>query len=393
MDAPLSGIRVLELASMLPGPFASQVLADFGAEVIKVENPRGGDYMRTNFQKDGQPVTFHAVNRNKKSLALDLGTQEGQDVFKSLTATADVILDGFRPGVLSRLGVGYDDLQPINPRLIYCALTGYGMTGPYRDKAGHDINYLSYAGVLGLTGIAGGSPVISGVQIADIGGGALWAVIAILMALQHRQATGRGQLCDVGMMDGAFAWLPLALAQQDIQGLMPQRGRDPLNGGLACYNVYETLDHKYVSLGALEGKFWGRFCSKIGRQEMISRQMDPASQQAMVGELRELFMTRTREEWTGFFRDEDVCFSPVLDFSEALENEHLLHRGMVAQVGIDRRDTLVTAQPIKLSEGKASIGTTVPGLGRHSRALLNELGYSEQAISLLIASGSLGVEV
>ncbi|HEX3011833.1 MAG TPA: CoA transferase, partial [Syntrophomonadaceae bacterium] len=253
MTLPLEGIKVLDLSRYLPGPFCTQLLADFGAEVIKVEDPRGGDLGRHLAPLiENQSARFYTVNRNKKSITLDLKQEEGKAAFKKLVLNSDVVVDQFRPGVMDKLGLGYENLREVNDKIIYCTLTGYGLNGPLRNTAGHDINYLSLAGITELTGTSQGKPAICAAQIADIAGGSLYSVIAILLALAARDKTGQGQLCDIAMMDGAVSLLSYTLGEWSGWGRLPERGGDVLTGGYAFYNIYQTKDNKYVSLGALE---------------------------------------------------------------------------------------------------------------------------------------------
>ncbi len=380
---PLKGIRILDLSRLLPGPFASQVLSDYGAEVIKVEDTAEGDYLRASLPLvDNLGTFFWSINRGKKSIKLDLKTPAGCEIFKRLVKEVDVVLEGFRPGVMDRLGVGYSALKEINPGLIYCSLTGYGNSGPYRDRAGHDINYLNYTGISSLTRSNEGNPVILGFQLADIGGGSLWAVIAILLALQARNRTGKGQFCDVSMMDGAFAWTQFALAQWQTRDLRHNGGQqEVLSGGYACYQIYETRDGKYVSLGALEGKFWAGFCYKIGRPEYIKEQMIASAQPRIIEELRQMFRSRTRDEWVEYFADVDICFSPLLEYDEAVHNEQLRHRNMLVEVPGGERIATVMGAPVKLSDTPGRICSAAPAPGQHTAELLQEVGYSETEIA------------
>ncbi|MGE5417699.1 MAG: CaiB/BaiF CoA transferase family protein [Acidobacteriota bacterium] len=391
MTLPLEGIKVLDLSRLLPGPFASQILSNFGAEVIKVEDTGLGDYLRLIPPViNDMSALFHSINRGKKSIKIDLSKSDGQELFKKIAAGADVLLEGFRPGVMDKLGVGYNELHQINPRLIYCSLTGYGSSGPYRDHAGHDLNYLSYSGIAGLTGRAGEQPVIPGLQIADIGGGALWAVIAILMALQARSITGQGQFCDTAMMDGVVSWMPFALALWNAGDPLPRRSREVLNGGYACYNIYETSDDKYVSIGAIEYKFWADFCSKLDKADLAPRQMDPAQQETMIAELSALFKTRTRDEWVDLFKDSDVCFSPVLEFEEAAQSQHLRERQMIIEVDDEGFKGRVMGNPIKLSETPGQVPTHAPLPGEHTDDLLTQLGLTAEQITELRVRGIIG---
>lgn len=381
MSLPLEGITILDLSRLLPGPFATQILADFGAEVIKIEDPVGGDFLRqVPPYFNGQSIFFHTINRGKKSFNLNLKSEEGKEIFKNLVGRADVLLEGFRPGVMDKLGLGYAALKEINDRLIYCSISGYGNSGPYREKAGHDLNYISYTGIAALTGYPGKKPIIPGVQIADIGGGGLWAIMAILLALQARGINGRGQYCDVSMLDGVFAWLPFFLAGLELGGEMPQRGSEILNGGYACYNIYTTRDNKYVSIGAIEPKFWSGFCLRLGKQEFIEKQYLPEVQPLIMQEIEEIIKSKTRDEWVEYFADLDVCFSPVLDFSEAVRNEHLQQRDMLVKANVGDRKVNVIKSPIKMSDTPARICRDVPAAGADTDKILMEMGYSKDYI-------------
>jgi len=388
MALPLEDIKVLDLSRLLPGGFCSQILADFGAEVIKVEDTEAGDYIRWMPPMIGeQSALFYALNRNKKSIRLNLKKEEGREVFLRLVDTADVLLEGFRPGVMEKLGLGYQELAQRNPRLIYCALTGYGYSGPYRDIAGHDINYLNYAGISSMIGHRNERPALCGVQIADIGGGALWAVIAILLALQARQVTGRGQFCDVAMLDGAFSWLVLALASYSVTGQIPIRGREILGGGFACYNIYPTSDGKFVSIGAIENKFWAEFCRKLGKEEYIPFQFVPDRQDEMIAEFYRIFRQKTRDEWVEFFSDSDICFSPVLELNEAVEHPQIRERQMLARVQKEEKEILLAGVPVKLSDTPGTIKLEFAGYGENTERILKTLGYTLEDIQAMRERG------
>ena len=386
MSLPLEGVKVLDLSRYLPGPFCTQILADFGAEVVKVEDPRGGDLGRSLTPLiNGQSARFYTVNRNKKSITLDLRKPEGKEIFKKLVKDYDVVVDQFRPGVMNKLGVGYEVLQQVNPSLIYCALTGYGLDGPLKDAAGHDLNYLSLSGVTELTGTYQGMPAMSGVQIADIAGGTLYAVIAILLALANRQKTGRGQLCDVAMMDGAISLLAYTLGEWSGWGQLPERGNDVLTGGYACYNVYETADNKYVSLGAVEGKFWEEFCTKMDRKEYIAIQWDKTKQLGLINDIRMLMKQKKQDEWVEFFAASDICFTPVLTLAEMSCHPHVLARDMIYKLENVRgsgQEVVLPGIAVKLSETPGKVVLEFPELGGHSREVLMDAGYTEAEIKI-----------
>lgn len=269
---PIKGLKMLDLSRLLPGPYCSLLLADLGMEVLKVEEPGQGDYIR----KIGpirrkESAYFLAVNRNKKSMTLDLKMEESKEIFYRLTQSYDIVLESFRPGVMDRLGIGYEELKKRNPHVILCSLSGYGQSGPYRERSGHDINYIGLGGILEITGQRNGPPIIPGVQIADIGGG-MMAAIAILAAVIHREKTGEGQFLDISMLDGIISWLSVLAGKYFVDENLPQRGNMRITGRYACYQVYQTKDGRYMSLGALEEKFWKNFCEALGREDLIPKQ-------------------------------------------------------------------------------------------------------------------------
>ncbi|HCF51418.1 MAG TPA: CoA transferase [Syntrophomonas sp.] len=390
MNLPLEGIRVLDLSRYLPGPFATQMLADFGAEVIKVEDPKGGDLGRMLPPLiAGESARFFTVNRNKKSITLDLKKAEGQEVFKRLAANSDVVVDQFRPGVMEKMGLGYEQLKAVNPGIIYCALTGYGLDGPLRDAAGHDLNYLNLAGITGVTGVYQSKPAISGTQIADIAGGTLHSVIGILLALAARQKTGQGQICDVAMMDASVSLMAYTLGEWSGQGTLPVLGDDLLTGGYAFYQIYTTKDGKYVSLGAVEDKFYAEFCRKINRPDLIEKQFKKASQRQIIAEISEIMLERTRDEWVEFFADSDICFTPVLELDEVCQHPQVKARNMIIEMeNFSNTDKTVrlTGIPIKLSETPGQIKLKFPILGEHNDEVLMSVGgFTQEEVKNLRA--------
>ncbi|GAB6182229.1 CaiB/BaiF CoA-transferase family protein [Desulfotomaculum defluvii] len=384
MTLPLEGVKVLDLSRYLPGPFCTQILADFGAEVIKVEDPKGGDLGRWLPPLiNGESARFYTVNRNKKSITLDLKKEEGKTIFKQLVTTCDVVIDQFRPGVMSKLGLDYEKLKEINPKIIYCAITGYGISGPLRDVAGHDLNYLSLAGVTELTGTYQGQPAMSGVQIADIAGGTLYAVSAILLALIHRARTGKGQLCDIAMLDGSISLLSYTLGEWSGSEKLPERGNDLLTGGYACYNIYQTKDQKYISLAAIEEKFWVQFCQKINRKEYIETQLIPERQLEMQEDIRGIMLEKTRDEWVDFFATSDICLTPVLTLDEMCRHPQVAAREMILKLTSDNsdgKDIVLTGVPIKLSESPGEVKLTFPKLGEHNEEVLSAVGYTHEEL-------------
>ncbi len=332
---PLSDVRVLDLTRLLPGGFCSLLLADFGAEVLKVEDTGMGDYIRwapPYYGDDSQQglgtrsALYLALNRGKRSVRLDLKSEAGREALLRLVGEYDVVLDGFRPGVLDRLGVGYERLREANPAIVVAAITGYGQDGPNTLRAGHDQNYLSLIGLLGLTGSADGPPVLSAGQIADINGGVMTA-FAVMAALHERRRSGEGQYVDVSMADGALSWLAMVAGRFFCDGEVPRRGRGELSGGLLCYHPYEAADG-WISCGALEPKFWAAFCNGVDRPDLVEIQFEAPGSPAWE-EVAAVFRSRTREEWRAFNDEHDCCIEPVLDLDEALESELVRARGMV----------------------------------------------------------------
>lgn len=385
MTLPLEGIRILDLTMYLPGPFGMQMLADFGAEVIKVEE-LGGEWGRKLYPVVGEnSALFYAVNRGKKSIAVNLKTDKGKEIFKQLCKTADVVVEQFRPGVMDRLGLGYHDLIKENSRLIYCSISGYGHSGPLQYVAGHDLNYLSIAGITGLTG-SSEHPGLSGVQIADIAGGSLISVISILLALQAREKTGQGQYCDVAMMDGALSLLVYSLAEWSGFEKLPSRGKDLLTGGYACYQVYKTADDRFVSLGAVEYKFWQGFCERIGHPDYAPFQWDFARQEEILSSIRQIMAGKTRQEWVNFFAADDICFTPVLTLEEMSQHPQVKEREMVIMLDNlagSGKNMAITGSPIKLSNTPAVIKPVYPVLGQHTDDILSQIGYLKEDITRL----------
>jgi crotonobetainyl-CoA:carnitine CoA-transferase CaiB-like acyl-CoA transferase len=391
MRQALEAIRVLDLSRMLPGPFCSMMLGDLGAEVIKVEEVKGGDPTRRSPpMTGGQSAAFLQINRNKKSIAIDLKHPEGRDVFLRLAATADVILEQFRPGVVDRLGIGYATVSEVNPRAVYCSLTGFGQNGPHRDRSGHDLNYIALSGVLGLTTDERGKPVVPGVQIADIAGGMVTA-FAILAALLARERTGRGQYVDVSMFDVMLAMLPIPAAQHFAGKTTGVGGKYWLSGAYPFYNVYETADGRFMTLGALEPKFWENFCRRVGREDLIASQFDEGPQrEALFDEVRAIFRSRTQSEWIELMRDADSCCEPVLAIAEAFEHAQTLAREMVREIEhptAGRSSSLGFAY--KLSETPARLSRPSPALGEHTNELLAEIGITGAERDRLLRSNVL----
>lgn len=353
------------------------LLADLGADVVVVAAP--GDPMG---------VGIPALSRNKRSMTLNLKDEEGRGIFQRLAATADVILEGFRPGVMARLGFDYAAIRRFNPRVIYCSLSGYGQDGPYRDRVGHDINYLGYAGVLDLVGAAGGAPVIPGVQIADIGGGALMAAIGILTAVIARGTTGRGQHVDIAMLDGSFAWNAFHTLMYLVSGQSPERGRTRLTGHYPCYAVYETRDGRHLTIGALEPHFWATLCRRFGREDLIETQYaeGPVREETFAF-FRNAFRQKTLAEWMAELGDADVCIGPVNTLEEALTDSQVCHRRMAVEMDLPQGRRTAIGTPIKLAGTPTSSRLPPAAFGQHTESILTELGMSPAEVEGLRSRG------
>jgi crotonobetainyl-CoA:carnitine CoA-transferase CaiB-like acyl-CoA transferase len=370
------------------------MLADFGAEVLKVEDTGMGDYIRWSppyyegAEDTSKSALYLALNRGKRSIRLNLKEERGREVLLKLAQEYDVLLESFRPGVLDRLGVGYERLREVNPRLVYCAITGYGQDGPYRDRSGHDMNYLGLIGLLGLTGEKDGPPIMSGGQIADLGGGALMAAFGIMAALHERERSGEGQLVDVSMADGALSWLALVAGRYLADGVVPKRGEPELAGGLVCYRPYACKDG-WVTLGALEPKFWQAWCRGVGREELIEKQFERPGSEAHA-EVERIFLDRTRDEWHEFATHNDCCLEPVLDLDEALDSELVRAREMVVELEQPgaTRPVRQLGVPVKLSRTPGAVEKPGPALGEHTDSVLQQLGYSTAEIEALKEAGA-----
>jgi crotonobetainyl-CoA:carnitine CoA-transferase CaiB-like acyl-CoA transferase len=390
---PFEGLKVLDLSRLLPGGFCSLLLADFGADVIKVEDTGMGDYIRWSppafegAEETAKGALFLSLNRGKRSVRIDLKAEAGRAVLLRLVRDADVLLESFRPGVLDRLGVGYERLKQENPRLVYCAITGYGLTGPNVQRSGHDMNYLGLNGVLAVSGDADGPPIQAGGQIADLGGGALMAAFGILAALRERDRSGEGQLVDVSMFDGALSWLAMVAARVFAAGERPRRGSELLGGSLLCYRPYKCADG-WVTLGALEPKFFAAWANGVGRPDLIDKQFEtPGS--AAHAEVEAIFLTRTRDEWAAFADVHDCCLEPVLEVEEALESELVRAREMVIefeQPGAGKVKGL--GFPVKLSRTPGQVRRGGPALGEHTEQVLREAGFGDAEIGDLMNNGA-----
>lgn len=387
---PLQGIYILDLTRLLPGAYCTLLLADLGAEVLKIEDTEGGDYGRWTPPLVKETSTlFLSLNRNKKSMKLNLKTGKGREIFRKLLKKGDVLVEGFRPGVMRRLGLSYGALRKINPRLIYCSITGYGQDGPYKDKAGHDINYMGISGALGASGPAGGPPGLPAFQLADIGGGSYAPAVAILAALFNRTKTKKGLYLDASMMEGALSFMTIHFGKMLAPGNRFERGMEPLSGGVVCYNIYQTKDGKYMSLGALEPKFWKNLCLLLGRNDLIGEQFSPPiPENPVMGQLQEIFKGKTRDEWVEVLKGKDVCCEPIYDLNEVPSDPHIVSRRCFFEMNHPSEGKIPQVRtPIRFPGFEKMSGKPPPQYGEHTEEVLRGLGYSKKAIKQFKAKG------
>jgi len=396
MSGALDDVRVLDLTRLLPGGFCSLLMADMGADVVKVEDTGMGDYVRwappyhgdDSHQALGtRSALYLGLNRGKRSIRLDLKQDAGRDALLRLAKDFDVVLESFRPGVLDRLGCGYEAMRAANPKVVYCAITGYGQSGPNTARAGHDMNYLGLIGLLGLTGEPGGRPIQAAGQIADLGGGALMAAFGVLAALREREVSGEGQLVDVSMADGALSWLAMTAAAYLCDGRVPERGAEQLTGKFVCYYPYEAADG-WVTCGALEPKFWASFCQNTGHPELIEKQFDTPGAEAWQA-IAAIFRSKTKDEWRAFNDEHDAMIEPVLDLGEALDSELVREREMVVEVDQPELGPVkLLGAPVKLSRTAPDPTRPAPALGEHTEEVLAASGFSDDEVAALLSSGA-----
>ena len=377
--APLAGVRVLDLTRLLPGPLGTMHLADLGADVVKIEDTGAGDY--------ASPAVRALVNRNKRAVRIDLKHPDGVATLLRLCRQADVLVEGFRPGVMQRLGVGYEAVAAVNPRIVYCSISGFGQTGPLRDTPGHDLNYAALAGVADQIGNAAG-PALSNLPVADLLGGTMTAVAGILAALFDAARSGRGRHVDIAMADGVLAHAVLPLAGLHQHGHVPQTGHSALTGALACYGFYRTADGRQVAVGALEAKFWDDLCRALERPDLapLHRSGDPATEERLRAELAAIFGARPLAHWRSLFHDGVGCVTPVLRVDEALGHPHFRARGM--RIAADEAGAPQLGCPIKMTGFEPSAPRPAPRAGEHTEEILRQAGLDASAVAALRAAGA-----
>lgn len=394
---PLEGVKVLDLSRLAPGPYCTMLLGDLGADVLLIEEVGGGSARRAGFAQQSdraaaeRQAAYNALGRNKRSIGLNLKHEEARAIFYELCKTADVVLEGFRPGVVKRLGVDYETVSRINPRLVYCSLSGYGQTGPYAPLVGHDINYISIAGALSMIGWPGQPPAIPMNLLADFAGGGLQAAFAIVVALLAREKTGRGQYIDVAMSDGVISLLSALASGYFGAGVVPKPGQHMLNGGVPYFNVYETSDGKWFTIGAIEPWFFANLCKVMGKEEWASHQHDRALYPEMHAYFAAQFRTKTRDEWFKILNEVDICAAPVLELDEVFADPHNQARGMVIDV---EHPTLGKVKQVgiapKFSDTPGKVRSTAPTLGQHTEEVLRSLGLDDARIRQLREAGAVG---
>lgn len=384
MSHCLENLRILDLSMNLPGPYMTWLMASLGAEVVKVENPDRGDFLRRlgNANNDRQTSPyFEAVNRNKKSITLNLKHPEAKTLFFKLLDLYDVVVEGFRPGTMERLGLGFKSTSVVQPRLIHLALSSYGQDGPNLTRAGYDLNCLSLSGIMSMTGTKEGQLAIPGIQIADVGGGSLMSLVALLAAIIEREKTGKGQFIDASIFHGTLSLATMMFGAVEAGAETCQPGAMMLNGGAACYGVYETKDGRHMSLAAVEPKFWKNFCSAIGRTDLEESQYGGPQ---TIEELRRVFSERTQEEWTELIGSHDAACEPVLTLSEAANLELVRARDMIIR---DSQGSRQLRSPLRLGGSPPVEDLPAPRLGEHTQEVLGRLGLSSSALDALAWEG------
>lgn len=380
----LQGLKILDMSRLLPGPYCTMMLADFGADVIKIEDPQLGDYCRDfEPQINGTSMWHLLLNRNKRSLTIDLRNSAGKVLFLQLVKQADVVIEGYRPGVLDKLDVGYAAASKVNPRIIYCSITGYGKVGPYVQDAGHDLNYVSLAGITAMSGTKSGTPSVPGVLASDMSAG-MQAAIAILIALRHRDQTGQGQEIDISLHNTALSLLPTAASCLFGDRSITERGTHWFTGSQPNYNIYQTADNRYLAVACLEDKFWHNMCQAMQRPELIDNIKQETLFASTISELQQEFLKKSAAEWMQIFQGKDTCVTHILTYAEAAQDPHCLANEMVLDVEDSKYGKhQQIGFPMKLSKTPASIERHAPERGEHSEQVLLENGFSAKQIATL----------
>ncbi|MBU3931251.1 MAG: CoA transferase [Proteobacteria bacterium] len=390
MAGPLKGLKILDFTTLLPGPYATMTLADMGAEVLRIvsgSRPDVVDFMPPSLPGTNLSCATAYLGRGKRCMALNLKDPRAKGIVQKLVAEYDILIEQFRPGVMARLSLDYGTLKASNPGLIYCSLTGYGQTGPLKDRAGHDINYLARSGIMSYSGRKASGPCLTGMQIADIASGSNNSVIGILAAVIHRQRTGEGQHVDVSMTDGAVAFNAVSGAAFLVDGTENRREEGFLNGG-SLYDFYETKDGQYLSFGGLEPQFFAAFCETIGRPDLIAGGVMPPELPRVKEEVREALKTKTSDEWMALFAKVDACVEPVLALGEALADPHVSARGLVVEVDLPGEGTVrQLGHPIRYSATPPEYRSAGVPAGTHTREVLRELGYTDAEIEKFEKTG------
>jgi crotonobetainyl-CoA:carnitine CoA-transferase CaiB-like acyl-CoA transferase len=395
MVMALDGIKVLDLSRLAPGPHCSMLLADFGADVTLVEAVPGasaklGTTGLRRSEAAERAAAFNALGRGKKSIALNLKEDEARKIFYRMVEGADVVIEGFRPGVVKRLGVDYETLSGINPRIICCSISGFGQTGPYANLVGHDINYIAIGGALGVTGRPGQPPAIPVNLLADFAGGGLTAAFAICLAIIAREKTGRGQNIDVGMSDGVLSLMTSAFSHYFSTGQPIRPGEYLLNGAAPFYNTYRCSDGRWFSIGSIEPHFWENLCRVLGTEDLLPYQFDQAKWPEMIERFAGIFATKTADEWMQIMSQYDICAAPVLEMENVVTNEHNLARGMVVELDSPIGKVKQIGVAPKLSDTPGMPRATAPLIGQHTDEILRGLGYTAEQIGGLRERGVVG---
>ncbi len=394
MVMALDGVKVLDLSRLAPGPHCSMLLADFGADVTLVEAVPGSSAKLGGSREVSagaqRAAAYNALGRGKKSIALNLKEEAAREIFYEMVKSADVVIEGFRPGVVKRLGVDYETLARINPRIICCSVSGFGQTGPYSNLVGHDINYIAVGGALGVTGRPGQAPAIPINIIADFAGGGLTAAFAICVALLAREKTGRGQNVDVGMSDGVMSLMTMAFATYFSAGLAIRPGEFLLNGSVPWYNTYKTKDGRWFSIGSIEPHFYEALVNVMGLEEYLGRQHDASAYPEMFEKYAAVFATKTADEWMELMSQYDICAAPVLEMENVVTNPHNLARNMVIEVDSPVGKVKQVGIAPKLSDTPGQVRATAPVIGQHTDEVLAGLGYDAAKIAALREQGVVG---